>query len=145
MTKFQRVLVNCPECNTAQEIDVYQTLNVTVDPDLKQTLFEGKINVLTCSNCANKAPIDTTFLYHDMVQQLAIYYYPPHLIREDEFLKQFNVDGTLNYDTSIFPDDKQHDMRYLMERPQIVFSMTDLLTYIVFRDRLMSLQQTSDD
>lgn len=141
MTKFQKAIVNCPNCGTEQEIDVYQTINVTLNPDLKKQLFEGKINVLQCSECDNRAPIDTTFLYHDMLQKLAIYYYPPHLIREDEFIKQFNVDGTLNHDVSMFPDDKLDEMAYLMRTPQIVFSMTDLLTYVVFRDRLLSLQQ----
>ncbi|MEO1288990.1 MAG: CpXC domain-containing protein [Chloroflexota bacterium] len=144
MTKFQRAIVNCPACNTQQEVEVYQTINVTLNPDLKQSLFEGNINILNCSECDNRTPIDTTFLYHDMIQQLAIYYYPPTLIREDEFLKQFNVDGTLNHDTSMFPNEKLDDMAYLMQRPQIVFSMTDLLTYVVFRDRLMSVHYNSD-
>ncbi len=61
---------NCPHCNSIQEIEYYQTVNITVDPELKDKVLSGKLNSKICTNCHNEINIFSGLLYHDMENRL---------------------------------------------------------------------------
>jgi hypothetical protein len=145
MTRIQRIEISCPHCQQKQAAEIYQTLNITINSDKKQELFAGKINVLSCTKCKQQVTISTPFLYHDMERKIAVYYYPPNVINNSDFLKQFKPDGTMNTDlmrqtTGRIPQEAV-DSAYLTEYPHIVFDMQELLTYVVFRDKLFEMNK----
>ncbi len=61
---------NCPHCNSIQEIEYYQTVNITVNPELKDKVLSGKLNSKICTNCHNEINIFSGLLYHDMENRL---------------------------------------------------------------------------
>ena len=67
--------ISCPACKRKQEVEVWASLNVTVDPSLRARLFAGEINIFSCV-CGYEAEFVATLLYHDMARKIAIHLYP---------------------------------------------------------------------
>ena len=68
--------IECPKCGRKQTETLYETINVTLNHDLKQKLFEGEINRFRCKSCGNEAYISLPLLYHDMGRKYCVQYYP---------------------------------------------------------------------
>ena len=62
----------CPACNYKNNITIWPTLNATVDPELKEELFSGKLFAKVCPNCGKVNRFNYTLLYHDMTQKVMI-------------------------------------------------------------------------
>ena len=73
-TKSQRL--KCPKCGHLQETVVWTSLDVSLDPKLREKLFNDEINVFVCDKCENKALINVALLYHDMHRQYCVQYFP---------------------------------------------------------------------
>jgi hypothetical protein len=72
-------------CGVKFQADLYDSVNVTFDPELKNLILDGKINVITCSSCGKESYIDKSLLYHDMDANVMIYVHPkPEEINRDE-------------------------------------------------------------
>ena len=127
--------LQCPQCGNTQETMVWSSLNVTMDPDLKDRLYAGEINVLECDDCGEKAWISAPLLYHDMTAQIYVQFYDPDLLDDPDFLRQFNSDGSL--DIKSVPVSLPSSGDYL-RRPHIVFDMDEMLRYVKFRDSIAS-------
>jgi hypothetical protein len=48
MTEMESHKLNCPKCGHLQDTVVWTSLNVSLDPDLREKLFNGEINVFIC-------------------------------------------------------------------------------------------------
>jgi hypothetical protein len=55
---------------------MYQTVNVTLEPQLLYRLLAGSLNVAVCPNCGRKIESDLPFIYHDMRRGLFAYAHP---------------------------------------------------------------------
>ena len=55
----------CPNCNHEQELHVTPTVNVTVDPDMKEKVLSGEIFLFTCENCGFTGFAGYPFIYED--------------------------------------------------------------------------------
>ena len=130
-------IVICPHCQREQSVKIWQSLNVALDQEVKKELFEGKINLLVCENCQQKTFIPVPFLYIDPERQIAVHYFPTAVIRDQEFLRQFNIDGTYSGGESAGLEVPDY-MRHL----HIVFNMDELVTFIVFREVLFDFHRT---
>ena len=144
MTKITSTTLACPHCQHQQSVEVYLTLNVTLNPDGKEKLFNGDINIFKCEKCQTSAPIDTQFLYHDMELKVAVHYFPPLNITNSDFLSQFEINGRVK--TREMPDVTKRipDMEYL-HQPHYVFHMDELLMYVHFRERLAAFNTNNED
>jgi hypothetical protein len=69
MTIERQVELECPDCQEKQMTTVWSSINVQVNPEAKQELLKGQVNVLFCRTCGNHAIIATALLYHDMEEQ----------------------------------------------------------------------------
>ena len=76
MSLEQQIQHNCPHCNTIQDLKIYNSVNVTIEPELKNKVLQGKLNSQQCTNCKKEINIVSGFLYHDMVNQLMINFSP---------------------------------------------------------------------
>lgn len=72
MSLNSRIKQNCPYCNTEQEMEYYRSVNVTLQPELKNKVLSGKLNKNICINCKKEINIVAGFLYHDMENQLML-------------------------------------------------------------------------
>lgn len=64
------------ECGTTFTATMYQTVNVTLEPQLLYRLLAGSLNVAVCPNCGRKIESDLPFIYHDMRRSLFAYAHP---------------------------------------------------------------------
>ena len=51
MTEIQSVTIPCPDCGFEQNVQVWRSVNVTLDGDLRDRLFNGEINFFECQSC----------------------------------------------------------------------------------------------
>lgn len=64
--------VNCPNCDHTQEFTVWNSVNGTNDPDLKEKLMRGALFEFNCSSCRTTTTVLFPLMYHDMLNQVLI-------------------------------------------------------------------------
>lgn len=84
MTKFSTRELVCPECNSEQEFTIYDSVNVTLDPNAKEKLINGELNIFSCDTCGYKVEIVYPMLYHDMDGKLMIWLDPEDRLDPDK-------------------------------------------------------------
>ena len=134
MTDFYQESIHCPSCNHSQDVTLYKTINVTLDPNLRESLFDGEINVFKCIECGQEVFIPIPLLYHDMERQFCVFYHAPENLEYEEFYDQFNSKGELSGFGKI-PKRLKKTGDYLI-KPHIVFDMEDMIYLIIFRETL---------
>jgi len=130
MTKERMEEIDCPKCGRKQAETVWDTINVTLNPELKEKLFQGEINRFRCKGCGNEAFVSLPLLYHDMDKKYCVQYYPVDWLEYDQILDNFTREGDLN-----IPLPVTKTLEY-MEKIHVVFEMEELVRYIIFRDKL---------
>ena len=134
MTDLYEESIRCPSCNQSQNVTVYKSINVTLDPNLRESLFDGQINIFKCNECGQEAFIPIPLLYHDMERQFCVCYYAPENLEHEGFYDQFNSNGELaGFEEMLQGSEKTGD--YLV-KPYIVFDMKDMIYLILFREAL---------
>ena len=124
--------IDCPDCGSKQNTKIFESINVSVNPELKEELFQGRINLFRCKSCGNEASIPAALLYHDMTKRFCVQFYPFNWLERDNFLENFTKEGGLNI--GLWMKISKHS-KY-MERTHIVFEMSELVRYVIFRDKL---------
>jgi hypothetical protein len=134
MTDRKEAELKCPECGNAQMTTYYRSINVNLNPELKEELFKGQLNLFECEDCGNKALIDLVFLYHDMEKRFCVQYCPfSNVIHEDNWLAEtYTIEGKPNY-LDKFPETKT--LEYVLDL-HIVLSLEEMVRYVQFRDVL---------
>lgn len=62
----ENIKVKCPECKNEGQLSLYESVNVTGNPELLEAVKNRKINSFHCEKCGYKIEIMMPFLYHDM-------------------------------------------------------------------------------
>ncbi|MCK9581512.1 MAG: CpXC domain-containing protein [Methanoregula sp.] len=135
MSSHELLEVECPSCRAKQDIVIWKSLNVTRDPELKEQFFTGKINYFTCGSCDFEGFITAPLVYDDMEKKICANYVPIEYLEDEEYLKQsFTPDAEIRLE---LPDDTARiaEMDYF-RHAHMVFSMAELIRYVLFRDRL---------
>jgi hypothetical protein len=68
--------ITCPRCKRQQNFTVWESVNVSVDPALKNKLLCGELNKSICAGCGHVTLILYSMLYHDMEKRLMIWFLP---------------------------------------------------------------------
>lgn len=76
--------ITCPQCRAPVVADIHQVVDVARQPELKQMLLAGALNVAFCQNCGWAGQLGTPLVYHDPAHDLLMAYMPlelnmPHL------------------------------------------------------------------
>jgi S-methylmethionine-dependent homocysteine/selenocysteine methylase len=95
MTQVITKNIKC-NCGNDVEIVVYDSVNVTLDPKLKEAVVNRKINSFKCSKCGLKAEISYKFLYHDMDNKKMIWCYPKYEKDNAENIKKMLIETAKN-------------------------------------------------
>ncbi len=72
MSLAHKSLQSCPYCQVVQEVNYYQSVNVTIDPELKQKVLSGTLNTTACKACNKEINIISGLLYHDMSKRIML-------------------------------------------------------------------------
>ncbi|MCX5743422.1 MAG: CpXC domain-containing protein [Proteobacteria bacterium] len=60
------LLVACPGCGRRRKVTLVQSINTLADPEAKQRLVAGELNLLACS-CGRTTQLAANLLFHDPV------------------------------------------------------------------------------
>lgn len=127
MIPAQPIQVTCPQCNQPFTAQVHSIIDVGEQPELKEQLLRGRLNVAQCPHCGAAGAIGTPLLYHDPDQELAFVLIPPELnMPRDE---QEKLVGTLtNALMDSLPPEKRKG--YLFQ-PRTFLSLENMLKAIL--------------
>ena len=73
MTSFIGKIVTCPHCGAIGEYSAYQSVNVTLNPELRDKMDDLSLFTWVCPNCGKKYICSYPFLYHDMERGILQY------------------------------------------------------------------------
>lgn len=90
----QPVQITCPACNTQFRTGIYTLLDVSAQPELKQALLSGQINVAVCPNCQSASMLAAPLVYHDAAKQLCLIYFPQELTNQPDEQERFVGEAT---------------------------------------------------
>lgn len=105
----------CPACHTTFTVMYWDSVNVTVDPHMRDEVLDGTLQRRSCPKCGQNIVTDADLLYHDMKRQFMIYYQLCEKIRifeaglndsHIEFIKMFVADRVYGH------IDFEHDCIY---------------------------------
>jgi len=121
---------NCPRCRQPIMAEINQLLDVSSDPQVKQLLLSGQINLAQCPACGYQGMIPTPIVYHDAEKELLLTFFPPEIglpVNEQEKL----IGPLINQVMNRLPQEKRK--AYLL-RPQTMLSMQHLIERVLEGD-----------
>lgn len=74
-----KVQTSCPRCKTLVATEVEQVFDLNQDPQAKQRLLSGQVNVLHCPNCGYEGMVGTPVIYHDPDKELLLTFFPSEM------------------------------------------------------------------
>jgi hypothetical protein len=72
MSDIEMVEVTCLACNQPAQTTMWTSINVNIDPDLREQLLNGELFDFHCEHCGGITRLIYPFLYHDMANRFWI-------------------------------------------------------------------------
>ena len=119
--------LTCPACHTPYMGEVHQIVDVGLQPEMKQMLLTGALNVVQCPACGTVTRVSTPFLYHDPEHEQFMVYVPMELSmaqNEQEKLIGQLVKRAMDQ----LPPEKR---RGYMFQPQTILSLQTLMEKVL--------------
>jgi hypothetical protein len=79
MPDTQSVQLQCPNCGTTYQTPIRTVIDVGRNPQLRQALLSGQVNVAVCPNCKQGGLIEVPLVYHDPGAEFLAVYFPPQV------------------------------------------------------------------
>lgn len=77
--------IKCP-CGETFEAEIYQSVSVGEDPELKDLILGGEFNMVECHECRKIIYAERFVLYHDREQELLAFVYPIKMKDQKEYV-----------------------------------------------------------
>jgi hypothetical protein len=142
MTKAEEKELPCPACAATVTTTIWSSLNATLNPEAKEDLFRGEINVFRCTSCGFEGLLPVPLLYNDMDNRFMVQFYRAEALEDDSLYNLFTSDGKLDLGIDEASEASPFAQLFpmLMGDFHVVFSMEELVRYVTFRDRLRELK-----
>lgn len=76
MSSFNDIDIECPHCGREFRGTVWVAVHAGVDPELKDLLLGGEINLVSCPECGHVAFYENFLIYQEPDAELVAYVYP---------------------------------------------------------------------
>ena len=90
----QVIQLSCPNCRAPMRAQVFTLVDVGLQPELKNYLLAGQLNMAVCPNCGTPAMIAAPLVYHDPAKQLFLVHFPQQLNARPDDQERFIGDAT---------------------------------------------------
>lgn len=110
--------VTCNQCNEVMEYDVFDSVNVTLNPVLKEKVLNDELFILRCSNCGKIFYLSYPFTYNDMDVRYIIRYTNNENIEKQKIEFQTFV-TTINNELSSNFEDFKYKYRFVNEYERV--------------------------
>lgn len=74
MSQLRKETIECPHCHAKGEFDLWTSVNVDLNPELKEKIFNEELFLYHCPNCGKITGIPAGTLYHDMKHEFMIFF-----------------------------------------------------------------------
>ena len=139
MTKSSTEQIECPSCQAPQTMAIFHSINADLNPALREKLMtEGGVNIFTCGNCNCRALVHAPLLYHDMRRRYCVQFLPPEWLEDAASLDAHDREGRMRDIGGMSGES------YVLQ-PHIVFSMEEMVRYILFRELLDARDRLEKD
>ena len=120
MSRSKEYTISCPSCGTQQTVELYESVNVANDPQLKDALMKNCLNRVDCSDCESTFRVDMPLLYSDPEHNVMIHWVPESEgMSREKILEEF--DQTLEEFNEMVPDDiSVPQVRLVLTRVELV-------------------------
>lgn len=71
--------ISCPRCRAPITAEIQQLFDMNTDPQAKQKLLSGAVNVVQCPSCGFQGMYPTPIVYHDPEKEMLLTFFPPEL------------------------------------------------------------------
>lgn len=122
MSAAKTYSIRCPECGREQSVELYDSINVAQQPDLKTALFENRLNRVQCAGCDASFRVDKPLLYHDPDRNILIHWMPDTAVSREEILDEF--DKSMEELRAALPEDIEPP------RVRLVFTRAELVELV---------------
>ncbi len=119
--------INCPNCGTPFAAEVTQIIDVGRQPELKQKLLSGQLNVAVCPACGSGGQLASAMLYHDPAHELFMMYVPQELQMDQ--LQQEQYIGRLTRE--VLDRTPPEERRAYMLQPTTVLTMQSFMENVL--------------
>lgn len=73
MSQVRKETIECPHCHQEGEYDLWTSVNVDLDPELREKIFSDELLMYHCPHCGKVTGIPAGTLYHDMTHGFMIF------------------------------------------------------------------------
>ena len=122
--------VTCPNCQTPYSAQVFQLLDVGQQPEIKNYILSGQLNMAQCPNCGAGGQISTPLVYHDPAHELFMTFVPPEM-NMDQVQREQIIGSMVRQIMDATPQEKR---KAYMLTPQTV------LTYQTFMENILETE-----
>jgi len=118
----------CTNCQFPNEVEVWSIINVREDPELKDLLLGGELNMFECTSCKNIFYAEDFILYHDPENELLAFVYPYDFRDEKEkYLQKTRGDFSASQSQTGSPGPLSYS-------PITLFGLDELLAVVEWDD-----------
>ena len=74
MSQLRKENITCPHCHKEGEFDLWSSVNVGLNPELREKIFSEELFMYHCPHCGKVTGIPAGFLYHDMEHHFMLFF-----------------------------------------------------------------------
>ena len=125
-----KIQTSCPNCNQPLVADVFQVIDAGNEPQLKEVLLAGGLNIALCQVCGFQGQLPVPLVYHDKEKELLLTFSPPDATKTME-QKEAALAPLLKQVTDGL--DAADKKAYLFQ-PQTMLTMNNLVKNVLLGD-----------
>lgn len=72
MSLVHKEEIICPKCQTKGEFDFWDSMNMELNPELRESIFSEEAFIYACPKCGHRTGIPYDTLYHDPIHRFMI-------------------------------------------------------------------------
>lgn len=119
--------LTCPQCGTPYSAEVHQVVDSKHNPQLKQQLLNGQLNVAVCPNCGAGGQMATIMLFHDADHEIFMVHVPQELnlnqVQREQMIGQLTK--------QVMDDMPPEERRAYMFQPQIMLNWQSFMEKVL--------------
>jgi hypothetical protein len=74
MSEVKKETIICPHCQAKGKMDIWNSVNVDLDPKLREKIFNEELFLYHCPNCGETTGVPYGTLYHDMTHHFMLFF-----------------------------------------------------------------------
>lgn len=74
MSQCIKETVVCPKCKGEGEMEIWSSVNVSLDPELREKIMDDSLFLWTCPHCGEKIFVPFGTMYHDMTNRFMLFF-----------------------------------------------------------------------